>query len=96
MPLIQNILPILIAGDNDNFHLFAVSGQAEPIRWPSAIGRKDNLDLIELPARGAGNAQLTGGFGKFNLDGLSTGFVATFYLFLVSLHLNPHLFHARP
>jgi len=88
--------PFLIAGHNDNFHLFAVYGWAEPIRGSSAIGGKDNLNLIELPAGRAGDAQLTSGFSKFNLDGLSAGFIAARNHFFESLHINPHPFHAKP
>ena len=87
---------ILITGDNNNFHFFAVFGWAESIRGSSAIGGKDNLNLIELPARGAGDAQLSRGFSKFNLDGLSAGFIAAMNPFFESLHINPHPFPAKP
>ena len=87
---------ILIAGDNDDFHLFAVGRRAESIGGSPAIGGEDNLNLVELPAGRAGDPQFAGGLGKFNFNGLSTRFIAAIDPLLKSLHINPHPFHAKP
>ena len=87
---------ILIAGDNDDFHLFAVGRRAESIGGSSAIGGEDNLNLVELPAGRTGDPQFASGFGKFNLNGLSTRFIAAIDPLLKSLHINPHPFLAKP
>jgi hypothetical protein len=87
---------ISIAADNNDFHLFAVGRRAESIGGSPAIGRKDDFNLVELPAGRTGDPQFAGGFGKFNLNGLSTRFIAAINPLLKSLHINPHPFHAKP
>jgi len=85
----------LIAGKDDDLHLGAAFRRADPVNDASAVGRKDNLDLIELPAERAGDAHLASGIGEFHLKRMGTVLVDALDRFLIPRHRLPRFFHAR-
>jgi hypothetical protein len=62
---------------------------------PPPVRRENNLYLVELGAGRAGNPQFSGGFGKFDLDQLSTSLIAAIHPFPVFDHFTPYPFRAK-
>lgn len=86
----------LIAGQDDDLSLLPVPGRAVSVRSPSPVKRQNDLDLVELPAGRAGDSQPSRGFGKLDLDRLSTNLIAAIHPLAVSGHLTLHPFRAKP